>query len=584
MRFVRIVKEGLSMERGSPWEKSLHPGKQYLVSDLILQQLSYMMPEHIAKDTVPLERVYKPYNGENLNGKTLLVWRHGGIGDLLFMMVPLRLLKVKYPECKIAVALGGKYLDLYKHIPYVDEVYQLPFDIELLDIADYHLHFEQIIEGNPRAEYVNAYDLFLERFGFNPEEIPASEKIADIFLNDREIEWAENEIKKHNIKEDDILIGIQLAASSPIRTFPDDKTSSIAQRIVSNDPNGKVILFGSPAQLSIGNGIKETLPAELKNRMIVGPHEGYTLRQSIAIARHCDIMVAPDSAMIHIAGALRVPIIGLYGPFPAQLRMRDYYNALALNACPPCAPCFTHDHDPCAKGSPSPCFSLIEVEQVMFAIELLLEKTGSKSLKNVCKLRKNIFDQVEEKARPYMKGNGIDVGCGFKKYGPEFNITRIDVNPIVDPDVNANFVAPDFEVDSEIDYIISSYGLNTPKDIAVFMDRVDEILKVGGYLILYIGDKNIIQKGKGYRLPKYLQEYLKSTLDNDTILETMKHFDNYKLECSELPHFVENDEPLINIFDTSYGIFQVWRKENESRHKKITEEVRAEVHTIEEPE
>ena len=47
---------------------------------------------------IKFTNVYKPYNGQDLTNKTLLVWRSGGIGDLLFIQPNLVYLKNKYPS------------------------------------------------------------------------------------------------------------------------------------------------------------------------------------------------------------------------------------------------------------------------------------------------------------------------------------------------------------------------------------------------------------------------------------------------------------------------------------------------------
>jgi ADP-heptose:LPS heptosyltransferase len=583
MKFIKVQKEGLIMERNSPWEKELKVNKRYLVSDLVHQQLSYIMPDHISKKVTSLKDVYKKYQGEDLNGKTLLVWRHGGIGDLMFMMPPLRILKVVYPDCKIIVAIGGKYIDLYRHVPYIDEIHQLPFDIETLDRADYHLHFEQIIEGNPKAERVNAYDLFLERFGFKPDEIPAADKVPDIFLTSKEQKWASEFLEAFKVEKDSLLVGIQIAASSPIRTFPDSKVLAITN-LVAREEKGRVVLFGSGAQIELAQGIKQSLPHEYHHKVAVSAEEGFTLRQSMAITQHCDLIVAPDSAMIHIAGALRVPVLGLYGPFPADLRMRYYYNALALNAGPSCSPCFVHDHDPCPKGSPSPCFSLIDVHQIMFAMQFLLEQTGDKSLSDVKTLQKSIFNQVIDQAKKYMTGKGLDLGCGYQKYDSEFDIIKIDANPMVNPDVIGNFLAPSFEIDEDINYIISSYSINTTKELNILMMTADEILKINGHIILYIGDKDIIKKATKRDLKSnFLLDYLKSDLNHDTLTEEMKNFENFELVEEGISTYNDEEEAM-RIFDSRYGIFQVWRKINENKREETPEKDGTEVPGIKESE
>ena len=41
---------------------------------------------------------YREYNGESLDGKTILIWRNGGIGDIIFIQPIMRYLKFKYPS------------------------------------------------------------------------------------------------------------------------------------------------------------------------------------------------------------------------------------------------------------------------------------------------------------------------------------------------------------------------------------------------------------------------------------------------------------------------------------------------------
>ena len=96
MKVVRIEKD-LIVDAQSYHKRILRSGEQYMFSDARMQKLTTMFSDYIGTVT-DVSAYYKKYNGEDLNDKTLLVWRHGGIGDLMFMMPPLRLLKIKYPK------------------------------------------------------------------------------------------------------------------------------------------------------------------------------------------------------------------------------------------------------------------------------------------------------------------------------------------------------------------------------------------------------------------------------------------------------------------------------------------------------
>ena len=101
-------------------------------------------------------------------------------------------------------------------------------------------------------------------------------------------------------------------------------------------------------------------------------NEHISLKDSIAFANEMSVIIAPDSSFIHIAGALRVPVVGLYGCFPSLLRMRYYKDAIGIDTNVPCSPSFIHGHAPCYRGDPPPCFSVISVKNILDAVDHLL--------------------------------------------------------------------------------------------------------------------------------------------------------------------------------------------------------------------
>jgi ADP-heptose:LPS heptosyltransferase len=560
MKFIEVVREGIVMERGTPWAKALKPGKFYLVNEMIVQQLSKLMPTHINR-IHSLGRYYQEYRGQDLNGKSLLVWRHGGIGDLMFMMPPLRLLRKLYPDCKLHVAIGGKYMDIYKDVFYVDFLHQLPLDRDLMESVDYHLMFERVIEGNPKAEQLNAYDLFLNRFGFDFTKVPAREKLPDIFLTDSEKKAAEEFLQRHKVTKEDLLIGIQIATSTPIRTYPYQKLIDVMDMLMRNEKI-KIMLFGSGSQANITGPIIEGFKQHAPDRIIDGPANNMSLKASMAVASHCDVIVAPDSAMIHVAGGLRVPVVGLYGPFPAVLRMKYYHHAIGLNACPVCAPCFIHDSDPCSKGDPSPCFSLLDPQKICFAVEHLLNKTQGISIPEIKSMMGSVFYQVQEIAKKHMVGKGLDVGCGYHQHPEGIEIKRIDVDPMMEPDEVANFFSDEFKQNDPLDFIVCSFVLNTPDDLRDFVLRADRILRPGGNLIIFVGDAPSLKGRKADAVrSSFTGSFLASELDRPAIMEVFEGFPDYHLADEVEPDLKEDE--VIDLFESKYGRLTIWTKQNE---------------------
>jgi len=143
---------------------------------------------------IKFKNIYRPYKGQDMDNKTLLVFRTGGIGDLLFIQPNLLYLKEKYPTCKIKFACGPQYQSMVETWDCVDEVLDLPFEFKQLVQADYHALFEGVIERCKLSENVNAYNLFTEWLGLNlPDELlvpkqDAKSELVD-FCSEKLKEW-----------------------------------------------------------------------------------------------------------------------------------------------------------------------------------------------------------------------------------------------------------------------------------------------------------------------------------------------------------------------------------------------------------
>jgi len=83
--------------------------------------------------------------------------------------------------------------------------------------------------------------------------------------------------------------------------------------------------------------------------------------------------IAPDSMFIHIAGAFNIPVIGIYGPFHSETRMKYLKNSVGIDMEVGCSPCYLHGHQSCPKGDPSPCFSIVTPEIILEAFNKLEE-------------------------------------------------------------------------------------------------------------------------------------------------------------------------------------------------------------------
>jgi len=97
--------------------------------------------------------------------------------------------------------------------------------------------------------------------------------------------------------------------------------------------------------------------------------EGLTLREYVALLRNANLVICGDSSPMHIAGALGMPYIALFGPTPIAGRAPLVGSGIALAKTLPCAPC---DQSGCHNSIFRECLKLITVADVQAAVLALL--------------------------------------------------------------------------------------------------------------------------------------------------------------------------------------------------------------------
>lgn len=77
--------------------------------------------------------------------------------------------------------------------------------------------------------------------------------------------------------------------------------------------------------------------------------------ESAAILATMDAAIVPDSSLCHLAGALGIPTVALFGPFHWQQRTSWSPSIHAIQGHAPCAPCHHHGWDGHPFPTSQPC-------------------------------------------------------------------------------------------------------------------------------------------------------------------------------------------------------------------------------------
>lgn len=356
----------------------INKGDGYIMAQQFANQIKDTFGGNCIELMQNFESIYgfKKYNGEDLNGKKLVVWRTGGAGDLLFLSPSLKKIKELYPKSEIALGTSARYMNIFDNFPYIDARCPLPLPEKLIQEADYYCIFEGMIEANKAAETINAYDLFAERLHVL-DKMTNKEKKPILVVGKDDEAWAESFLLKH--RGASAMVGFQLSASAVIRTYNAATLRDIATYLAQH--NIVSFFFGSEHDIPAIDLLLQTAghPENLVNVAQSKP----SWLQSAAVLKRMHLMVTPDSSLSHFAAALGVPLLGIFGPFHSDVRFKYYPNAVAIDANASCKSCFQHGSLPCRYVQPgqqdmiSKCFDCVQIDIVLETIREILKSKYS---------------------------------------------------------------------------------------------------------------------------------------------------------------------------------------------------------------
>jgi ADP-heptose:LPS heptosyltransferase len=355
----------LRMNKGTEW----FMGLQHFL------ELYNQLPRCIRPTNI-LKRKINRYKGQPLDRKNLLFWMGGiGFGDILFAMPILKYLKEKYPTCWIIAALPDCSLSMVKELSFIDEKIKVPFNAKFFYRTDYQLSFDSIILKCKEAEKINIYKMFRRAANISEIELPDSKLIPEIKPD------SERVIKFNKILNElkiDKFILFQLQANAIARSLPPEVSKNILDSLLEKQDMPIVIMNN----LSRNEETQEFINScQHKNKIYNLSKYSQSISDLIAVASLSKYVISVDTGVLHIAAALKKPLHGIFGAFPAKIRCETYQDCTYTDSSYPCAPCCLHGHTPCNKADSrgySPCYQAIDINKMIYLIMREINKYESK--------------------------------------------------------------------------------------------------------------------------------------------------------------------------------------------------------------
>lgn len=274
------------------------------------------------------------YAGQDLNGKTLCIYRHNAFGDHLMLSALPKYLKTLFPKARILLFGSPSIETIWRHNPTVEFCPgALPYSTA--KACDYHLFLESMLECNSVEDQSNAYDDLFAFAGFN--EVADYWKRPFVAHGDPDTkllrDWKDYSPNHYFV--------YQWASGNPMRQYPERNAIALFEQLLDRFPAHSIVVVGDkPAQVLTHDRILNLTGKTLN------------FRQMIPIVACASCVICPDSSIGHLAAAFpEVPVVSLWGPFDFKDRARYYENhtpVTATGACPH-SPCRTHAFAPVMK-------------------------------------------------------------------------------------------------------------------------------------------------------------------------------------------------------------------------------------------
>lgn len=314
------------------------------------------------------------YDGsQNLGGKSILILMLNGWGDMILIQPALQAFYKKAASSGKSphITLGCNWIHNfpYPNVPFIQDV--RPNILTLKELGGFDLLVNLIPVNHKRSLDKSMKDLCFEILKLNGEkqDIPAP-FIAPDLNRVAHIQPAFDRLRKSTGKK---LCYVNWKSRFVHKNAPPQLLFKIVETL--SDQYQAVLFKDAPVAKIMQKEI-DASNSSVKNlsHLINDYHD------TIAALSLVDAFISVDTGIVHAAGAMGIPGVALFGPFPPETHVSDYPSIIGIRGqyegkiCK--GPCL-ETHRGCAElnflpASESPCFKSIKADDVIEAFKKAL--------------------------------------------------------------------------------------------------------------------------------------------------------------------------------------------------------------------
>jgi len=315
----------------------------------------------LKKNTRQMEDIYRQTARPDVKARKILIVNLGGIGDLLLSSAALRMMREHFRDASIVFCGVSRVAAYARSLGLFDEVVSLPgyelearrflmsqrWSIFLLLMYLRRKRFDLAVNMRTLHSWPGAWKMAFLFFSIGarvragrdtdhrgfffhikiPERtqgekhemeydvdmvralgVPVSDRHLCMAIPETARKTVTDLLENQGVTSSDCLIGVNPGGMLS-RRWPLDYFSDALRKILEGRP-GVVVITGTKGEQGLG----EALAGALRGRRVINTAGSLSWAELGALVNRCDLFISNDTGPMHLAAALRTPLVAIFGP------------------------------------------------------------------------------------------------------------------------------------------------------------------------------------------------------------------------------------------------------------------------------